>query len=332
MNELRKAINAVSEHALVLAEHDRKVFRITGVDALDLLHRISTNDLLNRPADQSITTVFCNEKGRVIESAEILCRGGDLTGRDLRGPDLTGSDLTGSELFMTCSAAGSEALLRWIDKFTITEDIHLIDVSDVFSTHCLIGPQAIQRVTTILLLAGHFWHGRFGSLPCLRILSPKETPPESLGALIGIPVVESGRTYEFLRVLHSVPLFGHEIVDAFNPYEVGLIDAISFTKGCYIGQEVIARLDTYKKVQRQLRMLWSDSSGMPQPGTPVVVAGEHAGILTSSTSGLGRVIVLAVLRSDAIQGHEVFRINDFPYVVNEVSPPPYSLIFQRDAE
>jgi len=347
MNELRKAITAVAEHALVLAEHDRKVFRITGVDALDLLHRISTNDLLNSPVDQAITTVFCTEKGRVIESAEILragqnrtsgdLTGGDLTslelrGTDLRGTDLRSPDLRGPELFMTCSAPGSQALLRWIDKFTITEDIHLNDVSDVFSTYCLIGPEAIQSTADIRSRVGHLWHGRFGSVPCLRILSSKETRPEGAGTLTGIPVVESGRTHEFLRVLHSVPLFGHEIVDAYNPYEVGLIDAISFTKGCYIGQEVIARLDTYKKVQRQLRMLWSDSSDMPRPGTPVVVAGEHAGIITSSTSGLGRTIALAVLPNDAIQAHEVYRINDFPYVLNDVSPPPYSLIFPWEAE
>jgi tRNA-modifying protein YgfZ len=313
MNEFRKAITAVAEHALALAEHDRTVFQLSGVDALDLLHRISTNDLLKDSVDRAITTVFCNEKGRVIEAAEVV----------IAGPDL----------FLICSTPGSQTLIEWIDKFTITEDIHLKDVSDDFSVDCIIGPQALRSISEVAPGDGRAWQGRFGSLPCIRILSAKGTRAEMVGRLHekGMPVFESGRTYEFLRVLHSVPLFGHEIVNSYNPYEAGLMEAISFTKGCYIGQEVIARLDTYKKVQRQLRMLWSDSYDPPHPGTPVVVAGEQAGIVTSSTSGLGRTVTLAVLQKETARSHEVFRINDFPYVLNDTFPLPYSLIFRQDA-
>ena len=58
--------------------------------------------------------------------------------------------------------------------------------------------------------------------------------------------------YDAFRISRGIPAFGAEISNAFNPYEAGLAHAISFTKGCYIGQEVIARLDTYEKVQREL--------------------------------------------------------------------------------
>ena len=318
MNEFRKAITAVAEHAVALLEHGRTVFQVTGVDARDLLHRISTNDLMKGSVDRAITTVFCNEKGRVIEAVEVVS---------------TGSDVTCPDLFMICSTAGSQTLLRWIEKFTITEEIQLNDVSDLFSMICIIGPHAIQSMNGTDIKERNIWQGRFGTLPCTRILSTKETHAGIAGKLQekGIPVIESGRIYEFLRVLHSVPLYGHEIVDSYNPYEAGLIEAVSFTKGCYIGQEVIARLDTYKKVQRQLRMLWSDTSDTPEVGTPVVVAGEQAGLVTSSTSGLGRTISLAVLRKELLQPHEVFRINDFPYILNDTFPLPYSLMFRQDA-
>jgi len=174
------------------------------------------------------------------------------------------------------------------------------------------------------------WQGFWGILPCVKALCPKDSVAKFFGKEKGILVVDSARTFEFLRVLHSVPLHGHEIAESYNPYEVGLRDAISFTKGCYIGQEVIARLDTYGKVQKELRMLWSDSSDTPHAGTPVVADGQEAGVVTSSTAGLGRSIILAVLKKDTIHSHEVFRINGFPYVLNDTFPLPYSLIFRQD--
>ncbi len=58
--------------------------------------------------------------------------------------------------------------------------------------------------------------------------------------------------YETFRIARGIPDIGRELTNDFNPFEVGLRDAISMTKGCYIGQEVIARLDTYQKVKRKL--------------------------------------------------------------------------------
>ena len=58
--------------------------------------------------------------------------------------------------------------------------------------------------------------------------------------------------YEALRVGLGAPSYDRELSEAYNPLETGLWGSISFTKGCYIGQEVIARLDTYQKVQKHL--------------------------------------------------------------------------------
>ena len=59
-------------------------------------------------------------------------------------------------------------------------------------------------------------------------------------------------TWEALRIKAGVPVYGREMGESYNPLEAGLIGAIDFEKGCYIGQEVIARLDTYDKVQKIL--------------------------------------------------------------------------------
>ena len=67
--------------------------------------------------------------------------------------------------------------------------------------------------------------------------------------------------------------------DAYNPLEAGLLGAISFTKGCYIGQEVIARLDTYQKLQRRLVSL--NLPGPSESGTRLMQDNREVGVVTS---------------------------------------------------
>ncbi|MEK6755238.1 MAG: hypothetical protein AABZ02_03705, partial [Bacteroidota bacterium] len=73
--------------------------------------------------------------------------------------------------------------------------------------------------------------------------------------------------YEEFRVLHAIPRYPNELSELYNPLETNLGTFISWTKGCYIGQEVIARLDTYKKVQKRLVRLLLDEvpDSLPQP-------------------------------------------------------------------
>ena len=89
------------------------------------------------------------------------------------------------------------------------------------------------------------------------------------------------QVYNLLRVEAGIPVFGREISDAYNPLEAGLKSIISFNKGCYIGQEVIARLDTYQKVKQNL--VGVSIGRMPEADDdPLVIAcGRDVGVLTS---------------------------------------------------
>ena len=98
------------------------------------------------------------------------------------------------------------------------------------------------------------------------------------------------------RVNFGVPEYGPEMGEPYNPLEAGLIGSIDFAKGCYIGQEVIARLDTYKKVQKYLVSLrFADAS--VSPGDELLQEGVKVGEVTSvapepsdgSLMGLGYV-------------------------------------------
>ena len=105
--------------------------------------------------------------------------------------------------------------------------------------------------------------------------------------------------YETARISQGVPAQGSEMGDDFNPLEAGLVGSIDFTKGCYIGQEVIARLDTYKKVQKYLVKLAFGEGASVSPGAILTQDGKAVGKVTSVTSepSTGQDIGLAYVRT-----------------------------------
>lgn len=122
-------------------------------------------------------------------------------------------------------------------------------------------------------------------------------------------VVPAGeRCFELLRIEAGLPAGGRELTEEHNPWEALLSDAISLEKGCYVGQEVIARLNTYKKVSKFLVRLRVEGSDEPAPGTPLRHQGQAIGSVTSSARvpGTDHVLALGYVRDeDAITGREI---------------------------
>jgi len=103
---------------------------------------------------------------------------------------------------------------------------------------------------------------------------------------------------ERLRIEAATPVYGRELDDRVLPAEAGLDErAISFTKGCYPGQEPIARQHYRGKVNRRLRVL--DVQGVPEPETPVVLGDRDVGRVTSAVDGLALAYVRAEVPEDA---------------------------------
>jgi len=104
---------------------------------------------------------------------------------------------------------------------------------------------------------------------------------------------------ERLRIEAATPRFGREIDDRVLPAEAGLEErAISFTKGCYPGQEPVARQHHRGKVNRLLRVL--DVAGRPAPEEPVMLAGKDVGRITSAVDGLALAYVRVEVPGDAV--------------------------------
>jgi folate-binding protein YgfZ len=117
-------------------------------------------------------------------------------------------------------------------------------------------------------------------------------------ALVGAGALPAGdQALERLRVDSGVPALGHELSEDQNPWEAALDQAISLTKGCYTGQEVVARLNTYKKVQRRLAGLALDGEEIPKVGSPVFQGDRPMGQVTSSAPSPrdGKPVALALL-------------------------------------
>ena len=121
------------------------------------------------------------------------------------------------------------------------------------------------------------------------------------GAVIGADALET------LRIEAGIPRFGRELDEVVMPSEVGVVErAVSFTKGCYIGQEPVARLHYRGHANRGLRTILLDHAA-PIVGATVSLDGRDVGRVTSATESptLGRPIALAIVRREVATGERV---------------------------
>jgi hypothetical protein len=188
-------------------------------------------------------------------------------------------------------------LLDLLDRHLIMEDVELSDTSAGHGWVVLTGEGARQSVT---------------SLPAVKAWGAVEWPPESV-VLAVVPAPEEAAlaaalrasgvalgdsaAWRRLRVEHELPEFGIDYGVGDNPHEAGLdTRAVSFTKGCYLGQEVVCMQDMRGKVKRRVTRLELEGDAVPEAGTAVFGDGKPVGEVTSAASvASGTVVALARL-------------------------------------
>jgi len=266
---------------------------VRGTDRLDLLHRLSTNTLTNLAPGDAASTVFVNDRGRIIDLVTVCALQDRLI--LITSP--------GRELFLSA----------WIEKYTITEDITFSIITDETVMVSLIGARMISSFIEArdrAALSGNpgaepsFVFARRAGLshPIADVIARQERGGD-LAAFIGmIPGARwiGRQAYEGFRIASGIPASPGELNESYNPLECGLRSSISFTKGCYIGQEVIARLDTYGKTRRHLALVaTAEPVGLPLP-LRLTKNGAEAGSLTSTADFPfgGQYPGLAILRND----------------------------------
>lgn len=279
---------------------------LTGKDAIDLLHRLSTQNLLERKTGEVIGSVFTTDKGRIVDYVYILFRE--------------------ESLLLLTSSANEQSFSSWIDKFTIMEDIHHEVVTSSTGMITLIGPRAkafAEHVFGLSLGVNRFVETSIAGCKA-TLVSREEFETQFVDVIVelhaalevkrivrgtehDLGVLElSKNAYEMFRISRGIPMYGHELSNSFNPCEVNLGHAISFTKGCYLGQEVIARLDTYQKIQHETYGIIFDAASMPVVGSTVYRDAGEVGVLTSVSAETfrGRRIALGVMKKKLVKADD----------------------------
>lgn len=296
--------------------------RITGADALDLLNRLTTNKLEELPDGHARLTVLTNGDARVIDVLELAA-------------------VDGSLLCLT-SPGRAAAVIDWLDTYTFGEDISVADRTAETAQLTLAGPgaaavlaaagvdgvpAALDRVApvTIAGVGVMLWRTLTGGAEGFEVIVERAggtAVRAALAAAGATPV--SARAWETFRIANGMPAYGSEFGEATNPLESRLRGAISEDKGCYTGQEVVARLLTYGKVQRRLMSV--ALSGPVEADADLRADGARAGTLTSvaDVPGRGRVGLALIAQKRAAVG-SAFDVSGASGVTATISEPAYAL-------
>jgi folate-binding protein YgfZ len=265
------------------------LLQLKGEDRIRFLHNQTTNNIQLLKPGQNCDTVFVNSTGRTL--------------------DLATAYLLEEAIWIKVSANRRQFLFNWMDRFLFPMDkVELTDISEQYVLVNLLGKESddfLQTLEFTLPEANHQSLVKFNdisfyiaqgndlSLPGYTLILPIEQLTilqDLLQEQEGIKI--SDRVWEHLRITQGRPAPDQELTEDYNPLEAGLWKAISFEKGCYIGQETIARLNTYKGVKQRLWGIKLTES--VEAGTLITLEGEKVGILTSFTDlespfGLGYV-------------------------------------------
>jgi folate-binding protein YgfZ len=244
---------------------ERGIVSLEGSESLDLLQRISTNDVATLNSGGAVATVLTNEKGRIVEVVTILDRG-------KKG------------LLVAGQSEDPQIMKEWIEKYVIMEDIKVNVVSDDF-IHLLVYDTTMKiqdALPSVIPPDCRVFEEMLTAVRLIHVLASKALGDATINGLSEAGFMRVGRhDFDEYRVLNGIPRSPHELSTAYNPLEAGLLRFVSFTKGCYIGQEVVARLDTYRKVQRQLVRLKMEVLPAQLPET-IYFEGKEWGTVTSA--------------------------------------------------
>ena len=280
---------------------------LTGADRVRLLNGQVTNDVKNLAPGAGCHAAFCSPKGRLVADVFIYA--------------------LAQELLLDFEPGLTAALVQRLEHHIVAEDVQVVEVSPYYGLFSVQGPRAAEVI------------GRLGifpeppAKPCALVSVSDATlgeiylmnqprlggsgydlfvPTDALGAVFDKLVAATrdvgGRAvgftaFEAARFEAGIPRFGVEMDETHLPPEAGLDrDAISYTKGCYTGQETIARIRTYGSVTKALRglRLADELATLPVKGDKLVKDGREVGTIAGAlkSPALRANLALAYVRKE----------------------------------
>ena len=322
------AYDAARHRAAFIDRSDRARIVVSGADRGTYLQGLLTNDVAALTTGQGCYAAYLTPQGRMIA---------DLYVYEL-----------GDVMLLTLERAVKETVLAKLDQFIFSEDVQLGDVTDTFAQLGVIGPNAAATIAPLLSGASA---DRLEALPehgnlratwtgdpviVTRItdigqpgydLFVDRTKADGLRSAIADAgaIALDEQTADTIRIEAGVPRFHRDMDEETIPLEAGIESrAISFTKGCYVGQEVIIRVlhRGHGRVARKLVGLVIAGDRPPAAGTIVQSSDREVGRVTSSawSPALQKPIALAYVHRDFVAPGTALTVNG---ANAEVMSPPF---------
>ncbi len=303
---LNRSLDPITKHAGFFDRSDRSRLSIAGPDRAKFLHNLMTNEVKRLAPGKGCEAFVTSTQGKTLAYVSVLA--------------------AEDHILLRTDPGGTYALLPHLEKYGVFDDVAIEDASATTFEFHVAGPAAAD----ILRRAG-------GQLPeeldlahvqtelagrPVRMIRESPTPLPGL-TLIGkgadarpvkdsllehghdLGLVEAGPdVFEILRIEAGTPVFGKDVTDKNLPQEIGRdARAISFVKGCYLGQETVARLDALGHVNQILKgLVFEPGSPCPEAGAPLEDGGKRVGVITSAvfSPAWNAPIALAMIRTSHI--------------------------------
>ena len=297
-DRIAQEAKALERHAGMRALDDHVVIAFSGEDAHTWLGGQVTNQVTKTKPGDAVYALFTNVKGKVLADAFIV----HVT-----------HDEEDDLLYAVVPSAAREALLESFDKYIVMEDVD-VAVRDDLAVLTVQGPAAGELVGLVPAALEASW-------PCDRlgtggrdVIASRETLAAiaaELAAAGAAEVSEAG--WELARLRLGVPRFGIDFGPETYPQEAGLARrAVSFTKGCYLGQEVVCMLENRGKVSKRLVSLELPGGAPTATGTPILDGEREVGRATSAAADPdeGVVRALAMIKAAVAEPGRALRVGN----------------------
>jgi len=294
---------ALKEAAGLMDLSDRGKLQVRGKDAPRFLHGMVSNEVKELQPGQGNYAFFLDVHGHIQADARIL-------------------RLDAESFQIDCDRWRVDTVRQTLEKYIIADDVEVVDQTAAVACLAIEGPcslevlreaigfepphmlphEHLQVPELSLRLArasssGEFGYWMWGSAQQLAAVWTKGA---RAGAILGARPVGHFAS-EICRIEAGLPRYGAEINDKTLPQETGQLHALSYTKGCYLGQEIVERIRARGHVNRRLVGLLFNGPQAVAPGVALTADGQSVGSITSAaySYGLRRTIALAMLRRES---------------------------------
>jgi folate-binding protein YgfZ len=293
--ELDAEYRQVREECGLLDRSQRGKLLVSGAEAAEYLQGQLTNDVEALSVGEGLYAALLDRKGHMQADMRVL-------------------RTAPQELWIDTEPEALEAARRHLETYKIGREVAIADVTGERSILSLLGPRSAEIAATAPLPEQASEAARVAAAECLAVgtavgidLIVGSTDTAAVREeLLGAGAVEVGaQVAEVLRIEAGTPRFGAEMSGETMPAEAGIVErAVSFTKGCYIGQEPVARLHYKGRPNRHLRGL--ELSAPTVAGASLRLGEKEVGRIGSACLSPARgPIALAVVRREAEPGAEL---------------------------